>query len=168
MFHQASSRPHSKCSKHGSHEDALQGLLTCLHAEYQKKRKFYRALLFVTGYEPELSENCGECSMQSTSIITCENPRREPNVLKIALSHFKIIIRVQTLLHPVPSTPSGPFWFAPKKIQFFPQSSALASLPRSFHWYPSNLFRFDCMCSRSNSQLSLPYQSPLPKACACR
>ena len=42
--------------------------------------------------------------MQSTSIITCENPRREPNVLKIALSHFKIIIRVQTLLHPVPST----------------------------------------------------------------
>ena len=28
--------------------------------------------------------------MQSTSIITCENPRREPNVLKIALSHFKI------------------------------------------------------------------------------
>ena len=42
--------------------------------------------------------------MQSTSIITCENPRREPNVLKIALSHFKNIIRVQTLLHPVPST----------------------------------------------------------------
>ena len=61
-------------------------------------------LLFVTGYEPELSENRGECSMQSTSIITCENPQREPNVLKIALSHFKIIIRVQTLLHPVPST----------------------------------------------------------------
>ena len=27
MFHQASSRPHSKCSKHGSHEDAPQGLL---------------------------------------------------------------------------------------------------------------------------------------------
>ena len=25
-------------------------------------------------------------------------------MLKIALSHFKIIIRVQTLLHPVPST----------------------------------------------------------------
>ena len=70
----------------------------------KKERKYYRALLFVTGYEPELSENCGECSMQSTSIITCENPRREPNVLKIALSHFKIIIRVQTLLHPVPST----------------------------------------------------------------
>ena len=61
-------------------------------------------LLFVTGYEPELSENCDECSMQSTSIITCKNPQREPNVLKIALSHFKIIIRVQTLLHPVPST----------------------------------------------------------------
>ena len=104
MFHQASSRPHSKCSKHGSHEYAPQGLLICLHAELQKKRKYYRALLFVTGYEPELSENCGECSMQSTSIITCENPRREPNVLKIALSHFKNIIRVQTLLHPVPST----------------------------------------------------------------
>ena len=70
----------------------------------KKERKYYRALLFVTGYEPELSENCGEYSMQSTSIITCENPRREPNVLKIALSHFKIIIRVQTVLHPVPST----------------------------------------------------------------
>ena len=42
--------------------------------------------------------------MQSTSIITCDNPQREPNVLKIALSHFKIIIRVQTLLYPVPST----------------------------------------------------------------
>ena len=70
----------------------------------KKERKYYRALLFVTGYEPELSENCGECSMQSTSIITCENPRREPNVLKIPLSHFKNIIRVQTLLHPVPST----------------------------------------------------------------
>ena len=69
----------------------------------KKKRKYYRALLFLTGYEPELSENCGECSMQSTSIMTCENPRREPNVLKIALSHFKIIIRVQ-MLHPVPST----------------------------------------------------------------
>lgn len=40
--------------------------------------------------------------MQSTSIITCENPRSEPNVLKITLSHFKNIIRVQTLLHPVP------------------------------------------------------------------
>ena len=44
--------------------------------------------------------------MQSTSIVTCENPRREPNVLMIALSHFKNIIRVQTLLHPVPSTTS--------------------------------------------------------------
>ena len=44
--------------------------------------------------------------MQSTSIITCENPQREPNVLKIALSHFKNIIRVQTLLHPVPSSTS--------------------------------------------------------------
>ena len=70
----------------------------------KKKRKYYRALLFVTGYEPELNENCGEGSMQSTSIITCENPRREPNVLKIALSHFRNLIRVQTLLHPVPST----------------------------------------------------------------
>src|SRR3954469_13894992 len=25
------------------------------------------------------SKDCGECSMQSTSIITCENPRRESN-----------------------------------------------------------------------------------------
>ena len=33
VLHQASSRPHSKCSKHGSHKDAPQGLLTCLHAE---------------------------------------------------------------------------------------------------------------------------------------
>ena len=70
----------------------------------KKKRKYYFSFLFVIGSEPELSKNCGECSMQSTSIITCENPRREPNVLKIALSNFKIIIRVQTLHHPVPST----------------------------------------------------------------
>ena len=39
VFHQASSRPHSKCSKHGSQKDAPQGLLTCLQS-----------------YDPELSE----------------------------------------------------------------------------------------------------------------